>query len=112
MQQVEADVIRLEPSKLLVEKAVAILLFLNVPKWQLGGQVNLLPIAIREGLAHRYLAVATVVGISSINVIHPLVDGIANHLHGLRFVNIAFLPLGRKPHCPEAEGGHLCVCFS
>ena len=87
---------RLQSGKLLVEKAVAILDLLDIPDRQLRGDVDLFAVAACQGLADHRFAVAAVVHVGRVDVIHATVKGVADHLDGLGLVNLGLLSLGRE----------------
>ena len=82
MQQVEVDVVGLKLLQLLVENAVEILRPLHEKGRKLGGEAHLFAVSIAERTAHDELAFALVIGIGGINVIHAIVDGMAQHANG------------------------------
>ena len=83
MQQVEVNAIGLQFGKLFVENPLAILLIGDAPGGELRGQLDPLPVPIGQGLAHHDLTVAAVVDVGRIQIVHAVVDGIANHFDRL-----------------------------
>ena len=77
---------------------------------QFGRQQHLLPVASSQGLTEEDLARtfahyrSAVVRVGSVDVVHPLVDGIVDHPGGERGVDIlVMLADDRQTHGPEAE---------
>ena len=88
VEEIEIDMVALQSGKLLVEKAVAILDLLDIPDRQLRGEMSFLPVASCQGLADDRFAVAAVVHVGRVDVIHATVKGVADHLDGLGLVNV------------------------
>lgn len=91
MHEVEVDVIHIQPGALLVEDAAEVVEFLHLPDRRLRGDVDLLPVAILKGLAHHPLAVAAVVGIGRVDIVHAPIDRMANDLDRGRLIDVGLL---------------------
>ncbi len=105
MQQVEINVVRLQLAELFVQKPVKILGTFYFPARQLGGQAH--PLAVTTGLedaSHEQLALAAMIRISGVNIIHSLVDGMVHHASRLRFIDICGGAVGGQAHTAKAQG--------
>jgi hypothetical protein len=112
VQQVKVNVVGLQLFELLVEQPVEILGGLDQPARQLGGQPHLFTIAILEHPPDDPFAVAAVVAIRRVHVIHAVVNGVVQHTSRLRLVNVLGLPCGREPHTAEPQCRNLPVRLS
>ena len=85
VQQVKVNVVGLELAELFVQQPVKVVRTLDLPAGQFGGQVHPLTIiAVLEGTAHDHFALPAVVGVSGVDIVHALVDGVVQH--GAEFV--------------------------
>ena len=90
-------------AQLLVEDPVKVGILVDGPDRQLGRQPHLLAVAILQRLAHQHLALAAMVGISGIQIVHAVIDGPAQHAHSLRLVNLVVGAEGRQAHTAESQ---------
>jgi hypothetical protein len=104
MNQVEIDMVGLQPFKLLIQVAIHIGTRIDEPAGKLGSQVNLLAISSLESSAKEGLAFPVMVWVGSINVIHAVIDGIPDHLCSLFFIDIPVFGNGQA-HASEAKDG-------
>ena len=115
VDQVKVDVVGLELCELFIQKAVEVRRPLHHPGGELGRQPNLLAISILERPANDELALAIVIGIGSVDVIHAVIDGVTQHANRFGFIDIgaAALAIGaRESHAAEAQGGGFPIQLS
>ena len=106
VHQVIVDVVGLQLCELLIEEFVHVRPGRDHPGGQLGCDVHLLPVPARKRPAHEGLALAGMVGVCRVHVVHAVVDGVPEHLGCEGFVDLAVLPY-RQAHAAEAEDGEV-----
>ncbi len=105
VHQVKVDVIGLQPVELLGKEALEIGLFIDQPLGQLGCQGYFLAVAVLQGPPDKAFAVAAVVAVGGVDVIHAAVDGIAQHAHGFRLVDLGIISVKNgQAHAAKAQG--------
>ena len=109
VHQVKVDVVGLQALQLVVEEEVEILLLFHREHRHFGGQVDLFPVAVPQGLAHQRLAGLVVIKIGGVDVVHAAVDGVADHADGPGLVDaVVGLPFqNRHAHAAKAQRGNL-----
>ena len=108
VKDVEVHMVGLKLFQLLVQELHHILIAADIPAGQLGGQDDLLAVAVLQSLANHDLALTAVVGVSSVDIGHAAVDGVANHADGLRLVDLSVRFAG-KTHAAKAQHAALTV---
>ena len=82
VEQVEIDMVRLQTVELFLKIAVEIILGLDQPGRQFGGQFHLVAIPLPQRLSDQGFARTTVIGIGRIQVVDPCIDCAPDHLDG------------------------------
>ena len=88
MDEVKIDVAGLELCELLIQESVEIRRLLHHPRGQLSRQPHLFAIPILERPANHELALAIVIRVCGVDVIHAFVDGAPQHADRFRFVDV------------------------
>ena len=101
MQQVEVDVVRVEPFELFVEVVVEVGGVLHEPERRFRGDEGSIPVAVLQGLADDALALSVVVNPGGIEVVHAVVHSVAQDADGLG--NVDRGSSHGQTHCPETE---------
>ena len=110
MQEIKINEVHIQARQLFIQQAVKIRGFLNFPAGHLGGQADLIPVAILQHLANKALALPLMVGVSRIHIVDPLVNGTAHHRHRQRLIDLAAVLIqNRQPHGPKTQGGYLPI---
>src|SRR5690554_491707 len=78
--------------------------------WRLGGQEDLVPVSILQGLAHHLFALFAVVGPCGVYVVDAAIDSMTNHFHRLFFVYVGGIVVnGGKAHTAKPQGRYFYV---
>ena len=104
VQQVKVDVLHPQPLELLFKDALSIGKALAGPQRHLGGQVEAAALPFGNDPAHERLALAVVVGVGRVKVVHT--GGLCSVEQGFGpgLVDAAVCP-GGKAHAPVAQQG-------
>ena len=105
VEQVEVKTAGVQPLQLEIEDLLGVRYGLHLPYRQLGGQVIAVPGHARQGPAQKALALAVVVVVGGVKVVHPALQGPAEHAGRLRLPDLP-LPVGGEAHSAEAQQGH------
>ncbi len=104
MQQVKINVVRLQSLQLGIQKTVHVVPGVNQPGRHLGGQAHLLAVALGQHLADKNFALFAVIGPGSVDIVHAVLNGAAEHGRGLVFIDGSALSIqGREAHAAKAE---------
>ena len=111
VHEIKIDGIGPEPNELLVEILVHVLPGLYKPARELGREVHLFAIPAGKCPSDERFALAVVIGIRGIDIIHTMVDRVPEHPGRRVLVNLPVI-LYREPHAPEPEDGEVwCGLF-
>jgi len=72
------------------------------PGRKLCGEIDLVSVSVLQSTANKGLAFPVMIGISCINVIHAMINGISDHRRCLFFIDISIF-LDRQAHASESE---------
>jgi xylulokinase len=114
VEQIEINVVGLEPGKLLVQEAVEIGFLFYHPNRAFGGYFHAVAPAA-QGLAEHRFAAAFVIDVSGVEIVDTSFHGAVHHADGLRFLDVRANGIsvgGGKTHAAEAEHGGLPVQFA
>ena len=87
MEQIEINVVGLQALELIFQKDVKVLGLFHSKHRHFGGQVYFIPITIFQCFAHQRLTLLVVIKIGGVYIIHPRINGAAEHPDGLGLVN-------------------------
>ena len=98
-----------------IQMTIEIRRLLKAAEGGFGSEEDLLPVAVPNRLTHQRLAVAAMIHKGGIQIVHPLIHGMADQTD--RFFLIDFLPAEGavergKPHTAVAQRGHPFPRFS
>ena len=110
VQQIKIDMVSLQFAHLGVEEFIQFGFALHFPDRHLGDQVDFLTVAALERLANESFAGVVVVKVGRIDIVEPIVDGIVQHLRGLRRINAAVFAY-RQAHAAKPKYGCFPIQF-
>src|SRR5665647_2086461 len=110
VHQVKINMIGVQPDQLLIEVLIHVTTRCNQPAGKLRGEVNFFTIPAGECPADKGFTLTIMIRICRINIIHPVIDGIPEHLRCMVLIDLPIFLHGES-HAPEPEDGEFRRCF-